>query len=134
MASKSSGISHFSTSSDPVLSSTEEIAGSAAFLFGTCVGDTITDRIHEALQAAEGGLSREQIRILFHGHVGSSAIQEALERLNHLGVARSRSVSGRRRPATLWSAVDPSAPWQEETSQPGESFGEQILDSILKSI
>jgi hypothetical protein len=109
-------------------------AGSAAFLFGTCVGDPITDRIHEALHSAEDGLSREQIRILFHGHVSSAAIQEALERLTHLGVARSRSVPGRRRPTTLWSADDPSAPWQEETSQPGESFGQQVLDSILRSI
>ena len=102
--------------------------------FGTCVGDAITDRIHEALQSAEGGLSRVQIRSLFQGHISSSSIQEALERLNHLGAVSSRQVSGRGRPVTVWSAVDPSAPWQEETSQPGESFGEQILDSILKSI
>jgi hypothetical protein len=109
-------------------------AGSAAFLFGTCVGDAITDRIHEALQSAEDGLSRFQIRTLFHGHVSSSSIEEALERLNHLGAVNSRQVSGRGRPVTVWSAVDPSAPEQEESSQPGESFGEQVLDSILKSI
>ncbi len=109
-------------------------ADSAAFLFGTCVGDAVTDRIHEALQAAEDGLTREQIRTLFQGHVSSSAIQEALERLTHLGVACSRSVPGRRRPATLWSAVDPYATGEEEASQPFESFGQQMLDSILKSI
>ena len=52
------------------------MTGSAAFRFGTSVGDTITDCIHEVLQSAEGGLSREQIRILFHGHVSSSAIRK----------------------------------------------------------
>ncbi len=50
------------------------------------------------------------------------------------GVARSHCVSGRSPRATLWSAVDPAAPWREATGQAGESFGQQFLDSILKSI
>src|SRR6202044_2706674 len=47
---------------------------SAATLFGACVGDSIADRIHEALQATENGLTREQIRMLFHGRVGTGSI------------------------------------------------------------
>jgi hypothetical protein len=109
-------------------------SASAGFLFGTCVGEPVIDRIHEALQSSESGLSREQIRILFHGHVSSSSIQEALEKLKDLGAVSSRVVSGRGRPTTLWSVFDPTAPQEEETSQPGESYGASVLDSILKSI
>ncbi len=81
---------------------------SAASLFGTCVGDSIADRIREALQAAENGLTREQIRKLFHGHVSSGSIEQALERLRSLQLVTSRSVSGRGpgRRTILWSAID----------------------------
>jgi hypothetical protein len=104
---------------------------SAAFLFGTRIGDSITDRIHDALKTSAGGLSREQIRILFRGHVSSNSIQEALERLVDLGAVCSRVVSGRGRPTTLWSIVDPFAPWPEETSQRPESHLHPALQSIL---
>jgi hypothetical protein len=79
---------------------------SAAPLFGACVGDPIAHRILEALQAAENGLSRKQISGLFHGHVSSSSIDQALEELGSLGLATSRFVPSRGRPITLWSAVD----------------------------
>ncbi len=43
--------------------------------------------------------------------------------------------SSKARKGTSWNqAVDPYAPGEEETSQPSESYGEQVLDSILKSI
>jgi hypothetical protein len=47
-------------------------SASAASLFGSCVGDSIADRILEALQASPDGLTRKQIRNLFHGHVSSA--------------------------------------------------------------
>ncbi len=50
------------------------MTGSAAFPFGTCAEGTSTDCVHQALQSAEGGLSREQSRSLLQGHVSSSAI------------------------------------------------------------
>ena len=69
------------------------------------VGDSIADRIRESLQASPDGLSREQIRNLFRGNVGSSSIDKAFEKLNSLGLVTSRYVTGRGRPTTLWSAV-----------------------------
>ena len=64
---------------------------SAASLFGACVGDSVADRILEALQAVENGLTRTQIRDLFHGNISSSSIDQALEKLSSLGAAACRS-------------------------------------------
>jgi hypothetical protein len=96
---------------------------SAASLFGTCVGDSIADRIHEALQASPDGLTRTQIWNLFHGNVGSGSIDQALERLRSLGLVTACYVSGRGRPTTLWSSVDYryQEPMEEETDEPEES-------------
>ena len=58
---------------------------SAALLFGTSTGDPIADRIREAIQASTDGLSKYQIRRLFHGHVEGSRIDAALEQLVALG-------------------------------------------------
>jgi hypothetical protein len=98
-------------------------SASAASLFGTCVGDSIADRIREALQASPNGLTRKQIWNLFHGHVSSGSIDQALERLSSLQLVTSRYVSGRGRPTTLWSAVDHEyeEPMEEETADPKES-------------
>jgi hypothetical protein len=91
---------------------------SAASLFGACVGDSVADRILEALQAAENGLTRKQIRDLFHGNISSSSIDQALGKLSSLGAAASRSTgaSGGRR-ATLWAAIghEYAEPMKEET-------------------
>ena len=98
-------------------------SASAASLFGTCVGDSIADRIREALQASPNGLTRKQIWNLFHGHVSSGSIDQALERLSSLELVTSRYVSGRGRPTTLWSAVDHEyeEPMEEEIADPKES-------------
>jgi hypothetical protein len=100
---------------------------SAASLFGACVGDSVADRILEALQAAENGLTRTQIRDLFHGNISSSSIDQALEKLRSLEAATSRSTgaSGGRR-ATLWAAIghEHAEPMKEET--PEEAFGRQL--------
>jgi hypothetical protein len=79
---------------------------SAGSLFGVCVGDSVADRILEALQSEENGLTRKQIRNLFHGHVSSASIDQALEKLRSLGLAWSRFISGRGPLTTLWSTVD----------------------------
>jgi hypothetical protein len=99
---------------------------SAANLFGTCTGDSVADRILEALVAAENGLTRKQIRDLFHGHVSSGSIDQALEKLSSVGVATSRFLPGSRRPTTLWSAIDYEFAelMQEETAEPEESSAE----------
>jgi hypothetical protein len=100
---------------------------SATSLFGTCVGDSIADRIREALQATENGLTRQQIRGLFHGHVSSSSIDQALEKLRSLGLATSRYISGRGPLTTLWSAIDHEYAEQTEVeaAEPEESPEEE---------
>ena len=70
-------------------------SASAASLFGTCVGDSIADRIREALQASPDGLTRKQIRNLFHGHVSSALIDQALAKLSSLELVTSRYASRR---------------------------------------
>jgi hypothetical protein len=79
---------------------------SAGVLFSTSTGDATADRIRDALGASPDGLSREQIRNLFHGHVTSDRIDAALEELASLGTITSRTLPGRGRPVTLWSAVE----------------------------
>jgi hypothetical protein len=95
---------------------------SAASLFGACVGDSVADRILEALQSAENGFTRKQIRNLFHGHVSSALIDQALEKLSSLGVATSRFISGRGPLTTLWSAIDHeyAERMEEEAAEPEE--------------
>jgi len=91
---------------------------SARSLFGSCAGDSVADRILEALQAADNGLTRKQIRDLFHGDLGSSSIDQALEKLRSLGVATYRYVPGRGPYTTLWSSTDyeDPEPAEEETA------------------
>jgi hypothetical protein len=100
---------------------------SAASLFGACVGDSVADRILEALQAAENGLTRKQIRDLFHGNISSSSIDQALGKLSSLAAATCRFTgAGRGRPAALWSAIghEYAEPMEEET--PEESLSGRI--------
>ena len=63
-------------------------------------GDSVADRIREALQTSSDGLARKQIRKLFHGHVSSASIDQALEKLSSLGLVTSRYDFGRGRPTT----------------------------------
>ena len=95
---------------------------SASSLFGDCVGNSVADRILEALQDAENGLTRKQIRGLLHGHVSGGSIDRALEKLRSLGVATSRFISGRGPLTTLWSAIEHEfiGPMEEEAAEPEE--------------
>jgi hypothetical protein len=99
---------------------------SATSLFGSCVGDSIADRIREALQASPGGLSRTEIWNLFRGHLSSDSIVQALERLSSLQLVTSRYVSGRGRPTTLWSTTDCeyTEPAQQDADEDEESWEE----------
>ena len=73
---------------------------SASLLFGMSTGDPIADRIREAVKASHAGLSKHQIRRLFHGHVEGDRIDAALEKLVALGAlsAQSESTGGRLHP------------------------------------
>ena len=78
---------------------------SASLLFGMSTGDPIADRIREAIEASHAGLSKHQIRRLFHGHLESNRIDAALEKLVALGALTVHSEPTGGRPATLWSAI-----------------------------
>jgi hypothetical protein len=78
----------------------------ASLLFGTSTGDPTADRIKEALDASQDGLSRNQIRALFHGHLSCERIEAALQQLISLGVLTHYllpSQGGRR--STVWKAI-----------------------------
>jgi hypothetical protein len=83
-------------------------SASAALIFHASTGDAVLDRIHRALDEAQEGLTRKEIRALFHGHVSSERIDMALEALTTQGLVTRHSTSGRGRPATRWSAMEGS--------------------------
>jgi predicted ArsR family transcriptional regulator len=58
------------------------------------------------LDASPAGLSRDQIRTLFHRHIRSERIDAALEQLTAEGNITSQKSQGKRRPSTLWSATE----------------------------
>lgn len=78
---------------------------SASLLFGMSTGDPIADRIREAVDASHTGLSRDQIRRIFHGHVEGDRINAALEKLVTLGALHPQSEPTRGRPSTRWSGL-----------------------------
>jgi hypothetical protein len=79
---------------------------SATLLFGMSTGDPIADRIREAVDASESGLSKSQIMRLFHGHVEADRIDAALETLVSLGVLSPQTEATAGRPSTLWSMIE----------------------------
>ena len=85
-------------------------SATASALFGTSTGDPTADRIKLALDASQDGLSRKQIRGLFHGHVSSDKIEAALEQLMSLGVLTHHLQPGKGRHASVWSALPDAEP------------------------
>jgi hypothetical protein len=87
----------------------------APLLFGTSTGDHTADRIKDALDySAPRGLSRMQIRALFHGRVDSDTIDAALERLMSLGALACSSEPTRGRPTTVWAVTAEARPAPEQ--------------------
>jgi hypothetical protein len=82
-------------------------------------GDPTADRIREAIEASNNGLSKSQITRLFHGHVESNRIHAALETLVVLGALTKYSEPTGGRPCTLWSAIE-----EKEHEQNDESVAE----------
>jgi hypothetical protein len=81
-------------------------ADSAGYIFGNATGDPTVDRIRQAIESSPNGLTREQIRKFFNGHLSSQRIDAALQQLMTLGAVTSKSLSGNGRPHTLWSPTD----------------------------
>jgi hypothetical protein len=88
-------------------------SASAALIFHASTGDAVLDRIRRALDEAPEGLTRKEIRDLFHGHVSSERIDMALQELTAQGLATNQTTSGRGRPATRWSGMEDSVPAEE---------------------
>ncbi len=73
---------------------------SARLFFDASPVNPTAQRIGEALDAAPEGLTRNQIRGLFHGHVSKERIDLALEQLSSLGLINRRTETGRGRSST----------------------------------
>ena len=97
----------------------EYCSASASNLFGTSTGDPTADRIKLAIDQSKDGLSREQIRCLFHGHVSSDNIEAALEQLVSLGVLTHHLQPGRGRPAKVWLTLPDAESIDPATAQEG---------------
>jgi hypothetical protein len=92
-------------------------SASASLLFGDSTGDPIADRIREALEASPDGLSKHQVRRLFHGHVQCDRIDAALEQLMAFGAASYHNALTGGRPSTLWSATAEQGQEENEASE-----------------
>jgi hypothetical protein len=78
---------------------------SARLFFDASPVDPTARRISQALGASPQGLTRTQLRGLFHGHVSSECIDLALGQLSSLGLVNHHTASGSGRSATLWAAL-----------------------------
>jgi hypothetical protein len=76
---------------------------SARLLFDTAPIDPTAQRIGQALDVAPEGLTRMQIRALFHRHVSKERIDLALDQLLRLGLIHRGTSAGRGRATTLWT-------------------------------
>ncbi len=77
---------------------------SARFIFGDSTGDSVADRIEEALSETPYGLTRTEIAKVLGRNQPAKRIQEALTLLHRFGRARVETVEGRSRPVERWYA------------------------------
>ena len=77
---------------------------SAAYLFGSALGDPLADEIRQALEAAPNGLTRTNIRDLFGRHKDAGDIARALDLLLQRGLVRSETRGTGGRPTETWFA------------------------------
>ena len=75
----------------------------AHLFFNDAPLDPTARRINEAVCAHPEGMSKNQIRGLFHGHVSKERIELALQQLSTLGLIDDRRQPGRGRPSTIWT-------------------------------
>jgi hypothetical protein len=75
----------------------------ARLLFDTAPIDPTARRISQAVDLHPDGLSKSQIRALFHRHVSKERIDLALDQLHSLGLITRGTAAGRGRTATLWT-------------------------------
>lgn len=78
---------------------------SAAFIFGASLGNPVADRILTELRNAQEGLTRDDIRELFHHNREKHEIDEALALLANSGLATSERKHTKGRTAEKWKAT-----------------------------
>lgn len=77
---------------------------SVVYIWGDTLGDPTADLILQALRASPTGLTREEIRELFHRNKASAEIGRALGVLEEYKLATCERVATGGRPAEVWSA------------------------------
>jgi hypothetical protein len=80
---------------------------SAAWAFGSASGDPLAEQIHAALAASPVGLTRTELRDLFHHNQPVQAIDQALAVLARARRVRAERVPTAGRPAERWHNVVP---------------------------
>jgi len=81
-------------------------ARSATWALDPATGDPLATDIHGALKHAASGLTRTQLRDLFHRNQPAARVDQALATLAAAGKATSQRVLTAGRPAELWTATD----------------------------
>jgi hypothetical protein len=82
---------------------------SARLFFDTAPIDPAASRISQALDVNPQGLSKTQLRGLFHHHISKERIELALEQLISLGLIRNETAPGRGRSSIMWAKASKAA-------------------------
>lgn len=77
---------------------------SARFVFGDATGDPVADRVLSALRTSPGGMTQNDLGLLFGKNLRGGELARALEVLAGAGLARAEALATGGRPATIWSA------------------------------
>jgi hypothetical protein len=80
-------------------------ARSAAWALQGATGDPLAEQIHAALTNHPDGLTRTQLRDLFHRNQPAAHLDRALDTLAHTARATHKRILTAGRPAELWTAV-----------------------------
>jgi len=82
-------------------------ARSAAWALQRATGDPLAEQIHAALTSHPDGLTRTQLRDLFHRNKPAAHLDRALDTLAHTGRATRKRILTAGRPAELWTTAAP---------------------------
>ena len=83
-------------------------ARSAAWALQGATGDPLAEQIHAALTSNPDGLTRTQLRDLFHRNKPAAHLDRALDTLAHTGRVTRKRILTAGRPAELWTTAAPS--------------------------
>jgi hypothetical protein len=90
---------------DAALAVWDYCEASARYVFGDALGDPIADAIQKALRTSPNGMSRTELRDLFHRKKNEKDIARALFILHEKGLARVERQETAGRPVERWFAT-----------------------------